>query len=199
MGRPAKYTEDQILDSALAVAAAGDPISTTVAAIAAGLGAPIGSIYHRFASRELLLAHLWIRTVKEFHQGFLTALANEDLDAAADDAALHVVRWSRTHLPKAQLLVLHRREALAARWPAELGPPLARLNTAVESALTDYARRRYGSAGGAEQQRVVFALVDLPAAAVKRHLMNDRPPPSSVDRLVTAASRCVLAAGQSTG
>lgn len=194
MGRPAKYSEDQILDSALAVMAAGDPGSTTVAAIAAGLGAPIGSIYHRYASRELLLAHLWIRTVREFQQGFLAALCNEDLDAAADDAALHVVRWSRGHLPQAQLLVLHRREALAARWPDELGGQLAELNTSVESALKDFARGRYGRAGTAEQQRVVFALVDVPGAGVRRFLLKGRPPPTSVDHLVTAASRCVLAA-----
>jgi len=195
MGRPAKYTEDQILDSALAaMAAGGDPGTTTVAAIAAGLGAPIGSIYHRFASRELLLAHLWTRTVREFQHGFLAALTDDDLDTAADDAALHVVRWSREHLPQAQLLVLHRREALAARWPEGLGGQLAELNKSVESALKDYARWRYGRAGAAEQQRVVFALVDVPAAAVRRFLLKGLPPPPSVEHLVTAASRCVLAA-----
>lgn len=193
MGRPPKYTEEQILDSALAVLAAGDPGTTTMAAIAAGLGAPIGSIYHRYASRELLLAHLWIRTVREFQHGFLTALTNTDLDEAADGAALHVLRWSREHLPQAQLLLLHRRQALATRWPEELGGQLAELNTSLESALKDYARRRYGRAGAAEQQRVVLALVDVPGAAVRRFLLEGRPPPPSVDHFVTAASRAVLA------
>ncbi len=194
MGRPAKYTEEQILDSALTVLAAGNPASTTVAAIAAGLGAPIGSIYHRFASRELLLANLWMRTVREFQRGFIDAFAHPDLDSAAEQAALHVLRWSRENLAQAQLLVLHRRDALAARWPEELGGQLAELNSGVEKALMDHTRRRYGRAGPVEQQRVLFALVDIPSAAVRRFLVKGEPPPPAIDPLVIEASRCVLSA-----
>ncbi len=192
MGRPAKYTEEQILDSALQVLIAGDPASTTIAAIAGGLDAPVGSIYHRYASRDLILAHLWIRTIREFQVGFLAAIDNDDLDVAADDAALYAVRWSREHLPQAQLLLLHRRQALAAQWPQELGEQLADLNGGLERAVKDYARRRYGRAGTRQQQQVVLALVDVPRAAVRRFLLGGRPPPASIDHLVTAASRAVL-------
>ena len=69
MPRPAKFTEDQILDSALRLVAEGGPGAATIAGIAGLLGAPVGSIYHRFRSRDLLLARFWIRTIKDFQKG----------------------------------------------------------------------------------------------------------------------------------
>ncbi|WP_084780239.1 TetR family transcriptional regulator [Planobispora rosea] len=49
MGRPAKFGNDQILDAAAELAAEGGQAAVTVAAIAARLGAPSGSICHRAA------------------------------------------------------------------------------------------------------------------------------------------------------
>ncbi len=194
MGRHAKFTEDQILDATLHLVADGGPGTTTIAAIAEQLGAPSGSLYHRFKSRDLLLARLWIRTIKRFQHGFLAALADDDLDAAALGAARHVVRWSREHMDEARVLLLFRREDLATQWAEDLGKELAILNSDVEAALWDYARRRYGVADGAMMQRVTFALVDVPYAAGRRYLLASAPPPPSVDALVAATCRCVLAA-----
>lgn len=193
MARPAKFTEDQLLDAALGLVAAGGPGAATIAAIAAAVNAPVGSLYHRFRSRELLLARLWIRTVRRFQQGFVTALTGEDVDAAAIGAALHAVRWARDHLDEARVLLLHRRQDLAARWPEELGDELARLNDGVEAAVREHARRRYGSADEADLQRLAFALADLPYAAMRRYLADGQPPPTSVDELVETTCRCVLA------
>jgi hypothetical protein len=73
-------------------------------------------------------------------------------------------------------LLLYRREDLAERWPEELGDELAALNTDVERAVRDHVLRRYGEGGGAEAvRRVVFALVDVPCAAGRRHLVNGEP------------------------
>ena len=44
MGRSAKFDEEQILDAALGIVARDGPGAATMAAIAAALGAPIGSI-----------------------------------------------------------------------------------------------------------------------------------------------------------
>lgn len=197
MARPAKFTEDQILDAALQLVAAGGPRSATMAAIAAAVGAPVGSLYHRFPSRELLLARLWIRTVHRFQHGFIEALAGADVDAAAVDAALHAVTWSREHLAEARVLLLHRREELAARWPDELGDELARLNDGARAAMREHARRRFGSDDEVHLQRLAFALADLPYAAMRRYLAAGEPPPASVDRLVVTTCRCVLAGDRS--
>ena len=70
MGRPPKFDSQQILDATALLIAEGGPEQATVASIAKRLGAPSGSIYHRFESRDLLLARLWIRTVHRAQQGF---------------------------------------------------------------------------------------------------------------------------------
>ena len=57
MGRP-KFNDGDFLDAALAVAAEQGPTAVTVGSIAARLKAPIGSFYHRFASRDVLLGEL---------------------------------------------------------------------------------------------------------------------------------------------
>ncbi|MEU8302414.1 TetR/AcrR family transcriptional regulator [Actinomadura sp. NPDC048955] len=184
MGRPAKFGEDRILDAALAVTAEGGPAAATIAAIAERLGAPSGSLYHRFGSRDLLLATLWTRCVRRFQDGFVAALDAGDAEAAA----LHTPRWCRGHPAEAAVLLLHRRRDLAAAWPAELAAPLEALNARAADALSAFAR-----AGGTDRDRVVFATVDVPYGAVRRHLLDRRPPPPEVDELIVTACRAVLA------
>ena len=57
MGHPA-FDDADFLAAALALAAEHGPASVTVAAISARLRAPTGSFYHRFESRDALLARL---------------------------------------------------------------------------------------------------------------------------------------------
>lgn len=194
MPRPAKFTEDQILDTALRLVADGGPGAATIGAIADALPGPVGSIYHRFRSRDLLLARLWIRTVGRFQQEFLHALDDGDLDRAALGAALSVLAWARDHLDQARVLTLYRRQDLAARWPDELGKQLIGLNRAVESALRDHARRRYGRDDDDAVAQLTFAVVDVPYAAARRYLLTGEPPPLSLDDLVAATCACALAA-----
>jgi AcrR family transcriptional regulator len=192
MGRLAKFDSDQILDVTTEIVAEVGPGLATVARIAERLGGPTGSIYHRFESRELLFARLWTRTVRRAQQGFLAALAIEDIEAAAVDAALHIPRWSRDHLAEATVLLLYRRQDLAERWPAELGAELADINTDVRQALRDFTRRRFGRITEFRLQTVTFALVDVPYGASRRHLLAGKPPPLAVDDLVVQTCRCTL-------
>jgi len=195
MGRPPKFSEDEILDAAMRVVATEGTRAATMARIAAAAGAPVGSLYHRFRSRELLLAHLWVRTVSHFQEGFVAALDAADIDGAGTGAALHGVRWAREHLDEARVLLLHRRRDLAAEWPDELGDELAALQDQLETAVTGHARRRYGTRGEEAVQRVQLALVDLPYAAVRRYVGAGQPPPESLDELVLTACRSILDAG----
>ena len=192
MGRPPKFDVDQILDAAAGLVADGGPPSANVATIASVAGAPTGSIYHRFASRDLLLARLWIRTVERAQVGFLEALDQGALERAALDAALHIPRWSRRHLTDARILIQYRKEDLAGRWPEELRSELKDLNRSLELAIRDFTRCRYGRITAGALERTAFALVDVPYAGVRRHLLAGRKPPASVDQLVTRTVRCVL-------
>src|SRR5438105_1346600 len=105
MARP-KFADRDFLDAALAIAAERGPLAATVGAIAERLGAPVGSFYHRFPSRDVLLGELWLRTVLDFQQGITAALdAGDGLRAA-----LHTPQWVRTHLDEARVLLLYNRD-----------------------------------------------------------------------------------------
>ena len=60
MARPTKFTESQILDAAAAIIAAAGPGAATMSAIGTAIGAPSGSLYHRFRTRDELLGRLWL-------------------------------------------------------------------------------------------------------------------------------------------
>jgi AcrR family transcriptional regulator len=194
MGRPAKFDSEQMLDAAAELIARGGPGQATMAAIAEQLGAPSGSIYHRFESRDLLLARLWIRTVRRAQEGFVDALDGPDLLEAARLSALHIPRWSRSHLEEATVLLLYRREDLAAHWPAQLGAEVSVLNDGITAGLRRFAKRRYGSITDRHVQTVAFALVDVPYAASRRYLLAGKRPPPAVDDLVWRACQSTLLA-----
>jgi AcrR family transcriptional regulator len=192
VGRPAKFDGEQILDATASLIAEGGLEQVTVARIARRLAAPSGSIYHRFGSRDLLLARLWMRTVHRAQRGFLIALHLEDLAEAARQAALHIPRWSRDHRAEASVLLLYRREDLAEQWPDELGPALAELNDDIRDGVRAFTRRRYGRLTQRHLQLVTFALIDVPYAACRRYLLAGQSPPSTIDELVMRACECTL-------
>ncbi|MYW01943.1 TetR/AcrR family transcriptional regulator [Streptomyces sp. SID3343] len=193
MGRKPRFTEDDFLDAVLRITARDGAGAVTIAGVAAEVGAPVGSVYHRFASRDLLLARLWVRTIRRFQEPFVAAISDEDPVVGADRAVSAVLAWVRAHPAEAGVLLLYRRDDLVTRWPDELGPELVGLNDAAGAALRDYARARYGRAGTAQVERVTLALVDIPYAAVRRHLAAGRPHPASTERHTLAAARAVLA------
>jgi AcrR family transcriptional regulator len=188
MGRRAVFTEEAILDAMLAQLAEGG--AATVAGVAARLGAPSGSVYHRFGSRDLLMARLWIRTVRRFQRGFIEALEATNLDGAALAAMVHTLRWTREHPAEARLLSLYRRDELMAGWPDDLGPELADLNRSATEALKAYAKRRYPRVRGGEAVR--FALVGIPYAAVREHLTKGTLPTRTDEELVVIAGMAIL-------
>ncbi len=191
MGRPPKFSADQILDTAEALVAESGLQSATVTAVIERLGAPSGSIYHRFATRDLLLAHLWIRAAKDAQTGFIYALADGRPEAGVD-AALHIVRWSRANPGRARVLAAHRREDLAANWPDELGPELATINDDLNATLRDYTRTVHGRITKSNLEATMFAVIDIPHAAVRRHLLDGTPPPRVLDDLVERAVTQIL-------
>jgi AcrR family transcriptional regulator len=195
MARPARFTEEDLLRAAAEVAAERGPAGATVAAIAKAAGAPTGSLYHRFASRDLLLGRLWLELIGRFQAGWIEAL--ERGDAAA--AALHSVAWVRAQPREARLLLLYRREDfLAGDWPPALADRAAHVNDRAAGVLRAYARDRLGDDGPATLRRARFALVEIPYAAVRAYVAAGQPPPPDLDALVLTASRAVLAARGTT-
>lgn len=192
MGRPPRYETDALLDAAAVLVSEGGPSSLTMAAVARAAGAPSGSLYHRFASRDALGAALWLRTVERFQDGFLTAAGGTDPVAAAVQAARHTVTWSRRHEAEARVLLEGAAELGRAGWPADAVDRAARLDAQSTRALAALARG-VGLRGKGGVERVTFAVVDVPLASVRRHLTAGRVVPAGAEDLVEVAVRALVA------
>ena len=189
MGRKAKYTDEQFLDAARDLAAKKGPDAITIADIAASVGAPIGSVYHRFSSRERLMARLWLRTVRSFQEGFLTLLA----EGRAKEAALYTSRWVREHFDEALLLLLYRREEFfGEEWPEEIKKDALLLMRRLDEGIIDFTLSRFGRVSEVMLQRAVFALIDVPYAAVRRYLQQGVVPPEFIDSMIEDTYRMIV-------
>jgi len=186
----AKFSQDDFLAAALAIVAEQGPSAVTVGSISERLQSPTGSFYHRFASRDVLLGELWLRTVLEFQQGVRAAIdAGDGLRAA-----LHTPAWVREHLDKARLLLLyHRDDFVHGEWPEQLRAGAAALTQGVQTGSARYARLVFGRAGAEERRLAQFLLSEVPLAAVRQHLLRREPPPPLVDDLIRLTYRAVVA------
>ena len=179
--------------AALRLVADRGPQAVTVAALAKELGAPTGSIYHRYNSREELLAELWMDVVEGFQTGFVAQLARADDVEGAVAAALFMASWTRQHPLEARLLLLHRRQDfVAGAWPAGLVDRAAGLEPQLGSALRAYAQRAFGRADSETMARVRYALLDAPFGCIKPYVQARKRMPPVLDDLVARTARAVL-------
>lgn len=191
MGR-AQFDHADFLAAARALSVECGPAAVTVDAIVARLQAPKGSFYHRFASRDALLGEVWLKTVLDFQQGFVAAIAAGD----GLRAALHVPAWSRLHLDDARLLLLYsRHDFVGGDWPATLKNGVTNQAKRFEECLRTFARDAFGRAGPGELRRTTFVLVEVPTAAVKQHLRRREKPPPVVDEMITRTYRAIVGGG----
>ncbi len=193
MGRPSQYGAAQILEGAKQVSAENGPQQLTIAKVARRAGVPVGSIYHRYASRDEILAAVWLDLVETFQAQFLAELDGEDVAGAGLAAVRYAWRWIRRHPCEARLLLLHRREDFASeRWPARYRRRAEGLAQRAAASLSAYATRLTGHGGAAEVQRVRFALVDLPTAAFRRDVEAGLPPSATMQELLLRTCAYVL-------
>ncbi|MCH7668869.1 MAG: TetR/AcrR family transcriptional regulator [Acidobacteria bacterium] len=184
MSRPPKYSTEQILDASLTMVLDGGPMKLSVAGVAQQIGAPSGSIYHRFSGKDALVGALWLRSVEKFQEGFTTAIAADEPLEAAIAAATHVVRWSRNEFDHARLLLVHRsRDFFGAGWPEELRDRNDRQRLKAQRAIRDLADR-LGAVDADGLARVKFAVVSVPYGAVRPALSTGRRPPSILEVFV---------------
>jgi AcrR family transcriptional regulator len=187
--RRADFENADFLDAARAVAIEHGPAAVTVGAVTQHLGAPIGSFYHRFASRDVLLAELWLTTVLAFQNGFIAAIEAGD----GLTAALHTPQWARANLKEACFLLLHHRDDFVrGEWPAPLALRVASQARRIESCLQDFALEYFRSTNSTELRRASFVLLEVPVAAIKSHLRRAERPPISVDELISTTYHTIV-------
>lgn len=189
MGRAAVYSDREIIAAATRLVAGGGPQAATMQAVAREVGAPTGSIYHRFASRDILMAQLWLELVADFQAGFLAALATGDGLAAV----LHTPRWVRANRVAARVLLFYRSdELIAGGWPESTAGRAKDLRRALEEGLRTFAER-LGHAGDPAAMRYLrFGLMDAPYAAVRPYLAGAAELPAEVNRALEATWTAVF-------
>jgi AcrR family transcriptional regulator len=186
MPRPARFTLDELLDAAAELLAGGGPSAVTMSAVARAAGAPSGSMYHRFPTRAALCGELWIRTEERFHAGVGAALmTSEEPQTRCVNAARYTVQWCRDHPVEAQVLLAGPDALGAEHWPDELTSRRKRLHRALRRTLTALATDR---------DRVNAAVIDIPYAVVRRHLIARQAIPASVDAIVEECARALIPA-----
>lgn len=189
MARIATFTRETFLETAGSLIAEAGPAAATTSAIVHRMGAPVGSFYHRFDSRDHLLGELWLTLVEDYQREFLALLQAGDPVAAA----LFTPRWVRLHPREARILLLHRREDFVEKkWPPEYGRRAKKLGVQLQAGLRGYTERLLGAASAEAQRRVQFAVVDVPLAAVRRHVAAGEAPPLALDALIETTCRALL-------
>jgi AcrR family transcriptional regulator len=188
MGR-AQFHQTDFLVAAGGLIAERGPQAVTVDSVAERIGAPKGSFYYRFASRDALLGELWLKTVLAYQEGFVVAIEAGD----GLRAALHTPAWARQNLDDARLLMLYsRHDFVQGDWPEALRKGVADQAERFEGCLRAFARSAFGRAGRAEMRRATFVLAEVPVAAVKPHLQRRERPPPLVDELISKTYRAVV-------
>ena len=172
MSRPAVHDADTVLDAARDLVVEDGPRAVGIRDIAARSRTPSGSLYHLFGSRDAILARAWLRAVRRFQQGFVTALETDDPGDAVAAAARWGVSFALSEPADAHLLLGHSRAAVL---DAEPGGPIAAelgaVNAPIERIVRDLARRAYGKPSPEALERITYAVIDLPYAVVRRHLL----------------------------
>jgi AcrR family transcriptional regulator len=191
--RPQVHLTDTMLDAARDLLLEDGSHNATMEAIAEASGAPTGSIYHRFGSRDELIARLWMRAVYRSQASFVAALEHPDAKQAALAAAMSIVDFCEEHPADAKLLVSFRREDLIRTAPqGSLAEELLELNRPVERAVVNLARRLYGRRTRAALNRSLFAVFDLPYGATRRYLITGTKLPPGLRADITRAISAVL-------
>lgn len=187
MPRPARYTVDVLLDAAAELLAAEGPAAVTMSAVARSTGAPSGSVYHRFPTRAALCGELWVRTEERFQEELLEALSgDDDPQKRCVAGALRNVQWCRDNPVEAHVLLAGPDQLDMGEWPDTVAGRRKRLQRKLRKVLGEFAGE------GRVDGRVTAAIIDVPAAIVRRHLRARQSIPAAADDIVADCARALI-------
>jgi AcrR family transcriptional regulator len=193
---PRKHETDAILDATRALVLADGPRAASVAAIAEASGAPAGTLYHRFGSRDGVVTAVWLRALDRFQVRVMAAGSGVGLDAAVAMAVATVV-FARDLPDDARLLLTVRPADLVdGREDPGFGAALAGRNAPLGTRLRELARDLFGADDPRAMDAMYRAVVDLPYAAVRRHV--GALPPWLADDLAVGVRALLLDAQSDT-
>jgi AcrR family transcriptional regulator len=186
MVRLAKYNEDSFIESAIQIAAQCGIGAVSMASIASVAGAPIGSLYHRFDSRNAVLARAWLKVRADFRDEVSCHWACGDTWAAVEA----LVQWCRSKPVYARFML----QSDEAPDFGEL-PPALRAELEADQAELDAAFLRCVETLPARVDNpdhvLRFILIGAPVAIVKPFLNQDLPIPPSINAVLRSSHDAV--------
>lgn len=193
MAPPRKHDTDRILDAARTLVLRDGPRAASVAAIARESEAPVGTLYHRFGSRDAVLAAAWLRALERFQRRALAAAEHPDPLDAATAMASSQVSFAREQPEDARLLLTLRRDDLLDADPDHgFRARLDAINAPLESTLGVLTKALRARVDARAVELVTLAVVDLPNAAIRRHTRDGGKLPSWLEHDVASAARRLL-------
>lgn len=171
MAPPRKHETDAILDAARELVLAEGPRAAGVAAIAKASGAPVGTLYHRFGNRDGILAATWLRALDRFQSLAVAATADSAVEAAVA-MALSAIEFAKRFPGDARLLLTVRPEDLVDADGGALVAAITSRNAPLVERLRQLTRELYGADDRRSLDVLQRAVVDLPYAAVRRHVAD---------------------------
>jgi AcrR family transcriptional regulator len=183
MVRTARFSETDFIEATMALVAEGGPAAATMQGIARRVGAPTGSIYHRFESRSAVLGAAW----NAAYASFVHALAPLLRAGQPREAALAILPWSRENECRARFLLLNEPVTLFEDTPppAPLRAELERLEDEFDGAFRAcVAARGDGAVRDEALARAKFLIFDAPIAILRPHLTRGGTLPPFAERMI---------------
>jgi AcrR family transcriptional regulator len=171
MGRRSRFNQTDIF--AAAGAEVVDTGRFTLQNLSEVTGISTGSIYHRYDSRQALLAEAWLDALVAF-QTMLLSEMRRDIGTAADRAALVTPRFARANFDQAVILACARKEEFVGpETPTQITEAIAAANGEVDAEFHRFAR-----AINRPLLACRLAIAAYPLAAVRLYLPKRRVPES---------------------
>lgn len=165
------------------IASAG---AVTLQGVVAGTGYSMGSLYHRYRSREGLLARTWLDALETFQERFAETIEGGGLEAGAHAAVL-TPAFCRQQPDRGVILACCRpAEFVGPGTPADLRERIDLANRRGAGALKRFAQRV-----DVPLLTCQLAIVGFPLGATRMFLPS-LPVPLSVDEQILVAYRALL-------
>lgn len=188
MGRKAHFKNEEFIDSAIQIIAEEGLGALTIAGLSTRVTAPIGSVYHRFPSRDALIAELWLNIIESFQNEWLKILETD-----GRKATLFCLDWARNHPNEARVMLLYRMEDLVSGdWPKDLQKRAQRLSKQLREGVAAFTKKQFGKVTNEYTDRTLFALHDAPMGILRRYLQDNKTPAKSVADIILETYNAVI-------
>jgi len=188
MGRKAHFKNEEFIESAIQIIAEEGLGALTIAGLSTRVTAPIGSVYHRFPSRDALLAELWLNIIESFQNEWLEILKTD-----GRKATLFCLEWVQNHPNEARVMILYRVDDLSSGdWSKDLTKRAERLSRELRDGIAAFTEKKFGKITNEYMDRTLLALHDAPMGILRRYLQDNKKLTKSVADLILETYDAVI-------